>query len=118
MRTTLIAAALAALSLGAMAQPCGYGHGPGAGDGPHGMMQGYGMGAPMMRGGDYAQVEELGLSDEQRAKVLAIRKDARQKMFDLMDQMRDLRYDARKRIDAALTPEQREKLRERRGPGS
>ena len=118
MRTTLIAAALAALSLGAIAQPYGYGYGPGAGYGPHGgMMQGYGMGGPMMRG-DYAQVEDLGLTDEQRAKVLAIQKDMRGKHLALMDQVRELRWDARKRIEAVLTPEQREKLRERRGPGS
>ena len=119
MRTTLIAAALAALSLGAMAQPYGYGngYGPGPGYGPHGgMMQGYGMGGPMMRGGDYARLEDLGLSDEQHAKVLAIQKDMRGKHLALMDQMRELRWDARKRIEAVLTDEQRAKFREQR-PG-
>jgi hypothetical protein len=70
----------------------------------------------MMRGGGYAQVEELGLSDEQHAKVLAIQKDTRGKQLALMDQMRELHWDARKRIEAVLTDEQRAKFREQR-PG-
>ena len=110
MRRIFIAAALSAASLGAMAQP--YGYGPGSG-----MMHGYGMGGgPMMRDGDYAQIEDLGLTDEQRAKVVAIRKDSRAKMLELADKMHELRWDARKRIEAVLTDEQRAKFREQR-PG-
>ena len=119
MRTILLAAALSAMSLSAAAQPYGYGPGNGMmqGYGMHGgMMQGHGMGGPMMRGeGFAAQVEDLGLSDEQRAKILAIEKDTRGKQWQLMDQMRDLRWETRKRIEAVLTDEQRAKLREQRG---
>ena len=103
MRRMFIAAALASLSLGAIAQPYGSG-------GMHGgMMQGGGM----MHDDGFA-FESLGINDEQRARILAIQKDTRAKQWALMDQMRDLRWDTRKRIEAVLTDEQRAKFREQR----
>lgn len=138
MRSILVAAALAMLPLAVSAQPYGSDGGPrdgmmqgmgpgmmhGQGMGP-GMMQGQGMGHGMMQGqgmghgmkGDWvARLEELGITDEQRAKILAVHKESRAKMLDLADQMRDLRWNARKRVEAILTPEQREKLRATRPP--
>ena len=115
-----IAAALSALSLGAMAQPYGSGgmhgammQGSGMGGMHGGMMHGSGMGGGMMH--DYgAGLEALGVTDEQRAKILAIEKDTRATQWALMDQMRDLRWETRKRVEAVLTDEQRAKFREQR----
>lgn len=79
-----------------------------AGRGP-GMMQGRpGMGmGPGMQGGMMQGFAGLDLTDEQRAKIDAIRQGVRQQMIAARDE-------ARKQIEAVLTPEQREKLRTQR----
>lgn len=69
-----------------------------------------GMG-PGMAGGGMAQgYAALDLTDEQRARIAEIRQGVREQMFEA-------RADAQKRIDAVLTPEQREKLRANGRPG-
>ncbi len=109
MRKVLLGAALAALSFTVSAQ--GYGPGPGAGYGPRGggpgMMQGYGPGYGMGRGGMHGpgfgagpeaflqRLDAVGLTDEQRSKVDAIQSEVRRKHWDLMGQMRELRFKSR-----------------------
>ena len=95
--------------------PGGYGMGPGmmGGYGPGGYGPGgYGMGPGMM--GGYGGYGGLNLTDEQRAKIDAIQQEASRKQWDLMgkthEQMSALMLDARKRVDAVLTKEQREQL--------
>lgn len=78
-----------------------------AGRGP-GMMGRPGMGmGPGMQGGMMQGYAGLDLTDEQRAKIGAIRQGVR-------EQMVAAREEARKQIEAVLTPEQREKLRTQR----
>ena len=137
MKRILIAAAAAAALLAAPAwaqmgpgMMGGYGTGPGmmGGYGPGGYGPGgYGMGPGMMGGyspggygmgpgmmGGYGGYGGLNLTDEQRAKIDAIQQEASRKQWDLMgkthEQMSALMLDARKRVDAVLTKEQREQL--------
>ena len=127
MKRILIAVAAAAALLAAPAwaqmgpgMMGGYGTGPGmtgpgmmGGYGPGGYGPGgYGMGPGMM--GGYGGYGGLNLTDEQRAKIDAIQQEASRKQWDLMgkthEQMSALMLDARKRVDAVLTKEQREQL--------
>ena len=121
----------------------GYGPGMmGGGYGP-GMMGGYGPG--MMGGYGYGYGALPDLTAEQRSKIVEIQREARAKQWPLMQQMQELMWsdsaydeqgqrrdydkmaalqkqmfengiDTRKRIEAVLTPQQREQLR-RGGPG-
>lgn len=87
-----------------MAQDCPMmegGQGPGMMQGRPGMGMGPGMQGGMMQG--YAGLD---LGDEQRAKIGAIRQGVREQMIAA-------REEARKQVEAVLTPEQREKLRTR-----
>lgn len=126
--------------------PGGYGMGPGYGQGPgFGMMGpgGFGMGPGMMGGwGGYP----ADLSAGQRTSIDQIERDFRGRQWPLMQQMHELMWadsgsdeqaqrrsydqvaalhrqmfenmlDARKRMDAVLTPQQREALR-RGTPGA
>jgi Spy/CpxP family protein refolding chaperone len=160
MKKAMLAAAIAlsALTFPAVAQmPMGPGMMGGNGMGPE-MMGGYGMGGmmgpgmmggmmgPGMMGGGYGGLSALNLTDDQRAKMAEIRKDAwskqraaMQAMHAQMDQMHEsfdpgkaddaaalkaydamasahkqmfqANLEARKRIDAVLTAEQREQWR-------
>ncbi|MGH8737727.1 MAG: hypothetical protein ACREU5_12030 [Burkholderiales bacterium] len=91
----------------------GYGMGPGmmAGYGP-----GYGMGPAMMGGcGGYGYgYKALNLTDEQRDKIQKIQQEAGRSQWEIMNKMRQAISggweEARKRIDAVLTKEQREQL--------
>jgi Spy/CpxP family protein refolding chaperone len=86
----------------------GYGYGPGYGMGP-GMMggygPGYGMGHGMMGWGNF---RGLGLSDEQRTKIMKIRQEMRTRQWAVMGQMMDAQdklqelYDADKEDAAAI----------------
>lgn len=117
MKRTLIGAAIAVAAIAGTALAQGYGMGPGMmGDHMGGMgpgMMGGGMG-PGMMGGYGAGYAALDLSDEQRKQIDAIEEDTSRKQGELMGvmhkQMFELRLEARKRIDAVLTPEQRKQL--------
>ena len=115
----------------------GYGHGPGYGMGGGMMGQGMMMGPGMM--GGWALPGDL--SAEQRTRVAEIQREARTRQWPLMQQMHELMWnegapfdeqaqrrdydriaalhkqmfenmlDSRKRLDAVLTPQQREELR-------
>ncbi len=106
----------------------GQGYGPGYGMGP-GMMGGM-MGPGMMGGmmGGFGQgmgpgmmwgYGALDLTDEQRARIAEIQQDVSRKQWELMgkvhEQMFQTMLDARKRMDAVLTREQREQLKRRWG---
>lgn len=126
MKRTLIGAAIAVAAIAGTALAQGYGMGPGMmGDHMGGMgpgMMGGGMGpgmmgggmGPGMMGGYGAGYAALDLSDEQRKQIDAIEEDTSRKQGELMGvmhkQMFELRLEARKRIDAVLTPEQRKQL--------
>ncbi|HEX6633413.1 MAG TPA: Spy/CpxP family protein refolding chaperone [Usitatibacter sp.] len=124
------------------------GYGGRGGYGP-GMMGGYGGGyGPGMMGGYGGGYQNLDLSDEQREKIDKIVDETREKQFGLMQSMHQLhrnagaqsdadamknydavaavrkemfanRLEARKRIEAVLTKEQRDQLakHQRRGRG-
>jgi len=96
MRKTLVAAGLCFAASSTLAQGPGYGYGPGmmggygAGYGP-GMMGGQGYGPGMMRGygrGEGYGLGELGLTQEQSAKIAAIREENRRKNWGTMGEMR------------------------------
>lgn len=86
--------------------PMGQGMGPGAMQGK-GMMHGrggHGMrgGGGMMDGPGLAALEALNLTDEQRAKLTEIRREAQRKRHSIMGGMHELRWKAQ---DAAKAPE-------------
>lgn len=119
----------------------GYGPGMMGGYGPGMMGGGYGMTGPGMMGGyGYGYGGRLpDLTAEQRAKVAEIQREQRARQWPLMQQMHELMWadaqdeetqrrdydklavlqkqmfeshlETRKRIDAVLTPQQREELR-------
>jgi Spy/CpxP family protein refolding chaperone len=88
------------------------GYGPGYGMGP-GMMGGYGPG--MMGGCGGYGYGAVKLTDAQREKIAKIQEDARRSQWEVMSKMRETMVqswaEARKKIDAVLTKEQREQLR-------
>ncbi len=90
------------------------GYGPGYGMGP-GMMGGYGMGPGMMGGcgGGYGY-NALNLTDAQRDQIAKIQEEAQRSQWETMSKMREVMIqgwaEARKKMDAVLTKEQREQL--------
>ena len=112
-RSVLAFVAAGALVAGVVvAQPFGYGPGPGMMGGGYGMGMGmgYGMGPGMMGGPGpwHGAYSGLNLSDEQRKQIADIQLNTGKAMFEMHLQ-------ARKQIDAVLTAEQREQLRRSRG---
>jgi Spy/CpxP family protein refolding chaperone len=118
----------------------GAGYGPGWGPGP-GMMGG---GGPGFMGGGWGALP-ADLSADQRTKIFEIQRDMRAKQWPLMQQMHETMWagaaqdeqaerqaydrlatlqkqvfenmlDARKRIDAVLTPQQRDEVKRGWGP--
>ncbi|MGH8746248.1 MAG: hypothetical protein ACREUK_07135 [Burkholderiales bacterium] len=97
----------------------GYGPGYGYGMGP-GMMGGYGPGYGMRSatmggcGGFGYGYNALNLTDEQRDKIQTIQQEAGRSQQEVMDKMHQAISqgweEARKKIDAVLTKEQREQL--------
>ena len=121
-RMAIAAAALAAAT--AWAQPGGYGPGQGMGPGGGMMAPGYGMGPGMMGGGMGPGMmggmgagmifgQGLDLTDEQRARLYRIHEETAAKRWALMEQMHEASLEARKRMEAVLTDEQRQKLEQR-----
>ena len=131
MRRTLVAAAAAA---GLLASASAFAHDSGMGSGcpmmgsGYGMGTGQGMGPGMMNGPGMmgrgqgmgmspalpSDLDEAGLSSEQRAKIQDIRRDFQRKQWKAMESMHEAMWqrsdEMRKQIDAVLTPEQRQKL--------
>ena len=58
--------------------------------------------------------KKLSLTDEQRAAILPILEDKRQKMKALHNQMKEVRQNAMAQVEAQLTPEQQEKFKKAR----
>lgn len=89
----------------------GYGHMMGGGYG-HMMGGGYGQGPGMMGAGyGCAQgLDAVDLSDEQRTKIRAIQEEAAKAHWKAMEQLHDQQRETRKRVEAVLTREQRDKL--------
>jgi Spy/CpxP family protein refolding chaperone len=89
----------------------GQGMGPGMMNGPGMMGRGQGMGMSPALPSD---LDEAGLSSEQRAKIQDIRRDFQRKQWKAMESMHEAMWqrsdEMRKQIDAVLTPEQRQKL--------
>ena len=112
-RMAIAAAALAAAT--AWAQPGGYGPGQGMGPGGGMMAPGYGMGPGMMGGMGAGMIfgQGLDLTDEQRAQLYRIHEETAAKRWALMEQMHEASLEARKRMEAVLTDEQRQKLEQR-----
>ena len=79
-------------------QGAGMKHGPGGG---HGMMGGQGMGRGMRDNAQFAALEALNLTDEQRAKVTEIRRDLQRKNHGLMGSLRELRWQSQDAARAA-----------------
>jgi Spy/CpxP family protein refolding chaperone len=98
----------------ASAQEPGYGMGPGM---RHHMMAGPGhmTGPAMMQGQREARLQALGLSEEQRAKIDAIREETRRKNWDAIGQIRAERFKLRQmfraeQVDPGTVVEQRRKV--------
>jgi len=127
MKRSLIAAALALATFGALAQGPGYGPGPGPGYGP-GMMGGYGYGAGMMGGYGPGMMRGFGpgyglpgvnLTSEQADKIAGIQEEARRKNWDTIGQLRAETFKLRRmafaeKIDSAAYLEQQKKVDELR----
>lgn len=128
MKLNTLKAGLAALGLAgavgvALAQGPGYGpgYGPGMmgggyGYGP-GMMGGYGPG--MMGGSPGGGLASLGLSAEQREKIVALQEENRKANWTTMGQMRSEQFKLRQlynadKVDSAAVTEQQKKVDELR----
>ena len=86
-------------AMGGGMQGQGMMHGQGMG---RGMKGGHGMGAGAMDGARWAALQKLDLSDEQRGKLTAIRRDLQRRNHALMGSMHEVRWqaeDARKSAD-------------------
>jgi len=118
LKASLAALALAGAVTAAFAQgpgPGGPGYGPGYGPG---MMGGYGPG--MMGGyGPGKTLASLGLSAEQREKIVALQEENRKANWSTMGQMRSEQFKLRQlfnadKVDAAAVTDQQKKVDELR----